>query len=228
MSKAEELLYSMIDPTEEVTEDYIVIGSDRHITVPDNLKRLAVQHDHNIETVTFKCPRYWDEHDMSKMTVYINYRRTDAVVGSYRADNVRIDSSDETIMCFDWVVSRYVTQVAGAIVFNVCVKEIAEDSEEITHWNSEICNDCHISEGLEFDEVIPETAYYDIVDYYMNDLIENGFKQEVIDSVSSELTDVVKVTPQTLTAEQKEQARENIGAVGQTVQIQMNIWGVDD
>ena len=39
-------------------EPHIVIGEDRFITVPSELKRIAVQYDHNIETVTFDCPRY--------------------------------------------------------------------------------------------------------------------------------------------------------------------------
>ena len=70
MSLAESLLNSIDETT---TEGHIVIGNDRYITVPDELKRLAVQYDHNIETVTFDCPRYWDGLDMSAMAVYINY-----------------------------------------------------------------------------------------------------------------------------------------------------------
>lgn len=43
-----------------VDEAHIVINSDRSVSVPDELKNIAVQYDHNIETVTFDCPRYWD------------------------------------------------------------------------------------------------------------------------------------------------------------------------
>ena len=56
-----------------MSEEHIIIGRDRYITVPEGLKRIAVQYDHNVETVTFDCPRYWDEHDLSTMNIYINY-----------------------------------------------------------------------------------------------------------------------------------------------------------
>ena len=59
------------------TEPHFVINDNRVISVPSELRTIAVQYDHNIETVTFDCPRYWDGHDMSKMVVYINYERAD-------------------------------------------------------------------------------------------------------------------------------------------------------
>lgn len=77
MSKAEELLNTLSEDNvmaltaESSTEPHIVIGSDRHIAVPSQLKRIAVQFDHNFETVTFDCPRYWDGHDLSAMDIYI-------------------------------------------------------------------------------------------------------------------------------------------------------------
>ena len=56
---AEELLDSLSEEeisaytADSATEEHIVVGADRFITVPDSLKRIAVQFDHNIETVTF-------------------------------------------------------------------------------------------------------------------------------------------------------------------------------
>ena len=58
---------SFVGLSNEFEEPHIVIGYDRVVTVPDQLKRLAVQYDHDIETVTFDCPRYWGKHDMSQM-----------------------------------------------------------------------------------------------------------------------------------------------------------------
>ena len=103
-SQAEELLNSIVDddaqlggailgrmilgedPFDELDE-HIIIGADRSITVPLKLKRIAVQHDHDIETVTFDCPRYWDGRDLSTMKFYINYIRADKKIGSYPIDN---------------------------------------------------------------------------------------------------------------------------------------------
>ena len=93
MSQADELLKSVANTrtVNPETEPHIIIGEDRFITVPDELKRIAVQGDHDVETVTFDCPRYWDDHDLSKMQLYINYMRPDGTPGSHLAENVRVD-----------------------------------------------------------------------------------------------------------------------------------------
>lgn len=151
MSQAEELL-NTLEETYPGTEGHIVIGSDRYIVVPEELKRIAVQHDHAIETVTFDCPRYWDDHDMSSMTIYINYMTAGGMIGTFRAENVSVDETDSAIMHFDWTITRNVTLIPGKIVFLVCVKKTDTDGIEKNHWNSELCKDCYVSEGLECDE----------------------------------------------------------------------------
>lgn len=156
MSQAEELLNSVETYTaDETTEPHIVVGEDRFIVVPDELKRIAVQHDHNIETVTFDCPRYWDEHDMSQMTIYIVYERVDGFTGSYIATNVTVDETDDTIMHFDWCVSRNATLVKGELEFQICVKNNVE-GVEVNHWNSEINREMYVSEGLECTVLTPD------------------------------------------------------------------------
>ena len=132
------------------TEPHIVIVEDRFITVPDELKRIAVQYDHNIETVTFDCPRYWDGRDMSTMHIYINYKRADGEPGLYPVDNVTIDEYDDTIMHFDWTISGHITAIKGSIIFLICVKK----SETEIHWNSELCKDLYVSEGLECEQEV--------------------------------------------------------------------------
>lgn len=156
MSNAEILLNSLDNDygiattsADASTEPHIIIGSDRFITVPDELKRLAVQYDHDVETVTFDCPRYWDEHDMSEWAVYINFRRSDNKVGQYCTTNITIDADNSTIMHFDWTISKNVTRAKGMLTFNVCIQAIDEEGDELHHWNSELCSDCYISEGFE-------------------------------------------------------------------------------
>lgn len=168
MSKAEELLNELtsgesdIAITEPVGEPHIVIGSDRFITVPPELKRIAVQFDHNVETVIFDCPRYWDEHDMSQMIIYINYMRKDGYCDSYVAQNITVDETDSNIMHFTWTITRNATTVKGDLSFLVCVKKTNDSGEEVNHWNSELCQDMRVSEGLECIESII-TPYPDLI-----------------------------------------------------------------
>lgn len=157
MSQGEELLDSLVeegstpDTVESTAEPHIVINSDRTIAVPAALKRIAVQYDHNIETVTFDCPRYWDEHDMSTMKAQINYMRSDGVLDSYIVKELKVDENDDTLMHFDWTISRNVTEVKGNLAILVCIKKSDTDGNETNHWNSELCKELYVSEGMEVD-----------------------------------------------------------------------------
>lgn len=172
MSQAEALLNSL--ETTSVTyagrtaEEHIVIGDDRIIRVPDALKRLGVEHDHDIETVTFDCPRYWDEHDMSQMKIYINYLCPDGNKGQYAAKNLKVGYDQ---MSFDWTISNNVTMVKGPISFLVCIKRTNAEGNEENHWNSELNQECYISEGLECDE-IALVAYPDIITHLLTRMEE--------------------------------------------------------
>ena len=144
------------------TEPHFAINDNRIISVPSELRTIAVQYDHNIETVTFDCPRYWDGHDMSKMIVYINYERADGETGAYLAENVRVDDEDDSIMHFEWTISRNVTSASGSVTFLVCIKSVNKSGNEQEHWNSERCSDISVAPGLETGEPIEE-EYPDIL-----------------------------------------------------------------
>lgn len=160
MSLADDLLNSSSGMNTRLAdmdlEPHIVIGEDRFVIVPDELKRIGVQYDHKVETVKFDCPRHWDGHDMSKMKIYINYTRADGLLGMYLAENVSVDEQNPNIMHFDWTLTRNVTGINGPIVFMVCVKKTNRDGNEEVHWNSERNTEMYISEGLEGEEVIQD------------------------------------------------------------------------
>lgn len=169
MSQADELLNDLVsdsdisvqlaDPT---IEPHIVIGDDRFISVPKELQRIAVQYDHDVETVTFDCPRYWDGLDMSQLSIYINYMRKDREVACYKATDITVDDVDANIMHFNWTISRNVSEVKGELKFLVCIKKGDEDGNEVNHWNSELNTEMYISEGLEVEPSIFD-PYPDII-----------------------------------------------------------------
>ena len=159
MSNATELLANL-NPDQIATygannapEGHIIIDEDRFIKVPEALKRIAVQYDHNIETVTFDCPRYWDEHDLSKMVGYINYMRADGEMGSC-ITTATVDEDDENLIHFDWTISGHVSAIKGKLDFLVCFKDVDDEGTELHHWNSELCEDLYVSAGLETNETI--------------------------------------------------------------------------
>lgn len=182
MATADELLNNL-SMTNSEDEGYIVIGPDRHITVPNSLKKIAVEHDHNIETVTFKCPRYWDEHDLSKLILYINYRLPNGEIGSYIAKSIKVVDDDN--FTFTWTIRREVTKYKGNISFLVCAKSTeleGDEALEILHWNTELCTDVYISEGLEAEAPLEE-EYPDIVTQLLERMTEVENVAEAISSI---------------------------------------------
>lgn len=151
MSQADALLESLT--SEFDNSENIVIGDDRFIVVPESLKRIAVQYDHNVETVTFDCPRYAGGYDMSKLQIYVNYIRSDGTRGSHLCTNVVVDTNDLEIIHFDWTVSGHVTYADGHISFMVCVKKIDDEGDEVIHWNSEVNTDMYVSPGIKHIDV---------------------------------------------------------------------------
>lgn len=167
MATAAELFASL-----NAEEPHIIINSDRSVTIPEELKNIAVQYDHNIETVTFDCPRYWDGNDLSEMIVNINFVRPDKYENTYVCKNVTVDSDDPNIMHFDWTISRNVTEVSGTLTFIVCVRKSYVDGETSQVWHSQKCDACTILPGLKCDQVvIPSDPEYNgvQVDYNQND-----------------------------------------------------------
>ncbi len=131
------------------SEGHIVVNEDRTISVPEELRCIAVEYDHNIETVTFDCPRFWDGHDFSEMNVYINYRCADGKVGQCFCDSVTIDESDDKIIHFDWTISRNLTCAKGKIAFLVCIKSLDDSGGLSKHWSSRLNQEMEVMEGIE-------------------------------------------------------------------------------
>ena len=160
--------------------EHIIVGSDRYITVPESLQKIGVQFDHNAETVTFDCPRYWDEHDLSKMKIYINYMRPNDSFGAYLCSDAEIDSMDNTIIHFNWVISGHVTEFAGPLSFLVCICDVDQNGDSTTHWNSELNTQMYISSGMKCRDAILG-RYPDIITQLLNrmDSVEAVFAPTV-------------------------------------------------
>ena len=148
---------------------FIVIKQDRSITVPESLRKLGVKRDHNVNTLTFNCLRFWNGHDLTDLTIYINYQRSDGEKGSYIAENVRVDEEDANIIYFDWTIKGHVTKIAGNVTVSVCAKETDEEGIEIIHWNTESNKTTYVSDGLECNGEISE-QYPDVINQIQDNI----------------------------------------------------------
>ena len=170
MSQVTDLLNTMAE--DEITaynaapenEPHIVIGKDRIMKVPEELQRIAIEGDHNVETVTFDCPRYWDDHDLTKMAIYIRYACPDGKSGGYQAQNVRVDDITTDIIHFEWTITENVTGKAGTLTFMVAAKKSDEESgESLNRWHSEPNTEMYISKGIPDEDVDYATGNPDLL-----------------------------------------------------------------
>ena len=133
----------------ESNPSYILINSDRTLTVPDNLKKIGIQYDHKVESVVFKCPRYHDGVDLSTMsTIYINWMKSNNKGGKSicTLDTV---NPDDTYLTFTWEITQDVTSERGLLSIMVCMSKTNEfGTETLLHWNSEINKELYVGDGL--------------------------------------------------------------------------------
>lgn len=219
MSQANDLLMTLTAGAGSgaAKEGHIIIGADRFITVPDSLRKIGVQYDHNVETLTFDCPRYWDEHDMSTMNIYVDYVRADGECGKHLCENVTVDGD---IMHFDWKISGHVTAEHGNIAFLVCIKKADAEGNEQNHWNSEVNTDLIISQGMETFESI-SVKYPDIIGDLLNRMgnVEGeneAWKEETYDALNDHLEANEKTAKSYMEAASKSATAANTSATNAT------------
>ncbi len=168
MTEAEKLLATLdvndpkLLPIPSKDDGYIVIGEDRIITVPDALKRIAVQYDIDVEAVMFECPRYFNGIDLTKLDLYVNYMRADGALSSYHVEDVTVNPDNDKQIHFTWLIGGYLTEVAGNLQFIVSGSKTDESGNVVNKWNTEINSDLHISKSIGSAEYVV-SLYPDIV-----------------------------------------------------------------
>ena len=169
--------------------EHITINSDRSVTVPVELRKIGVQYDHNVNTIEFVGPRYSGNVDLLTMTIYINYILSDKTPGKYKAENVIIDDQDNSLIRFNWTITRNVTKASGILSCLVCAKKTDEEGNEINHWNTDIFRLLSVSEGMENDSVIQE-QYPDVITSLIQNVEEHDAKLLEFSGLDTRVTDI--------------------------------------
>lgn len=137
--------------------EHIIINKDRSVVVPNSEKKIGIQFDHNVNKITFDCPRYADDNeaiDMSRMQVFLNYMLSDKTTGCTILENVVVDETDPTIIHFDWTVTRNHTLVNGVLSTLICIKQTDTEGNELYHWNTNLFQQFTVGDGMECSEMI--------------------------------------------------------------------------
>lgn len=137
--------------------EHIVINKDRSVVVPISEKKIGIQYDHNVNKITFDCPRYADDNeaiDMSRMHVFLNYMLPDKTTGCTILENVVVDETDPAIIHFDWVVTRNHTRVKGVMSTLICIKQTDTEGTELYHWNTDLFQQFIVGDGMECGKIV--------------------------------------------------------------------------
>lgn len=108
--------------------------NSRTIEVP---QLLSVRYDHNAEVVYFKCPRYFDNMDLTTTVCIIEYINANGVPGiywvpyydiskyeSYTENSFKIETP---AILIPWLVDGLVTEASGEVTFAVRFYKLAND-----------------------------------------------------------------------------------------------------
>lgn len=189
-----------------------VYDSDMHFSIDpttrvirnESEKNSLVQYDHDSERFTFELPRYIEDHDMSLCNCVEVHYLNGASQGVYAVDDLQISPADNSIVICSWLISANATQFAGALNFLLRFACVTDGVIEYA-WHTEIYKGIKVSDGMNNGEAIIE-EYPDILAQWEKriEALENG--------TGGTAEGAVLYTEQTLTDEEKAQARANIGA----------------
>ena len=197
-----------------------VYDTDTHFTINPITRALrneassktrVIQFDHNSERFTFEIPKMVEDHDMSLCNmVQVHYINIDSQTkeqkaGVYDVDDLQISPENSDVVILSWLISQNATQLVGSLNFLIRFACIADDGTVDYAWHTAVYGDISVSSGIYNGDVIVE-EYADI-------LAQWEARIEALEQGGGSVGDAVLYTEQTLTPEQKRQARENIGAV---------------
>lgn len=149
--------------------EFLIDPSTRNIVKLYDGKAYLMQYDHQSESITFKVPRYIENHDMKECdVVQVHYENVSTGTNSslrqsYRGAEVITDIKlegdgdtphDDDYIIFSWLVPSSATSYAGTLKFQL--KFICHDADIpsiVTYrWHTNINSDISITPGLAYEE----------------------------------------------------------------------------
>lgn len=186
---------------------YLIDGISRVVTNLHEVKNTIMQYDHNSERLTFELPRVIEGHDLTNCNavrvhfININTETRETHKGIYVVDDLQPKEDDKDTVIFSWLISSEATQYVGPLDFNVRFLCIAEDDKVEYSWNTAVCSNINVSNGINADETF-ELEYADIIAKWQEEAIAQ-VSVGVIDDVQEELGKFGAEWDETLDVERK-------------------------
>lgn len=175
------------------SDPYFVIDVDtRTITDQSETGTSLMQYDHNSERITFEIPRTIEEHDMfvcDRVEIHYINIGTDGTRSEdvYEVDDLTVDSEDNELLLFTWLVSQNATMHAGSLSF--IVRFICTTDGKFDYvWNTAIYNSIPVGNGMNNADAVV-SQYSDILGAWYNELLGYGGKvaKEIAPTLEAEI-----------------------------------------
>ena len=154
----------------------------RIVTIPDGIKPVLVQHDHNSEHITFECGRFVEGHDLLLSDkVEVHYTNSTATSrnssrGVYPVVDLKKHDADDSKVMFTWILSEHATRFVGPLKFSITFTCL--DVADITYrWSTNVNSDLSVSECVDNGEAV-EGTYADVLEMWKQDLFGIGDTEE--------------------------------------------------
>ena len=213
MTLEEALAAATVDDGSETV--YCTVDDDtRLVTIPEKYKKLGVESDEKAKRIWFRFPKLVGNNgvDLSAIGVRVNFRNANGDGDIYIVEDL---TTDGDYVIFSWELTRKVTAYKGHVSFVVCAVKSAKDGTTKNEWNTTLNKECEVLEGLEVSEQITQENP-DIIEYILANLGGNVSAEQIAQAVEAYMEGhpsyAVEYQPQTLSDDQKQQARTNIGA----------------
>lgn len=145
----------LLPSTEKIYE--IDLGS-RTIEAP---QFLSVSTDHKAETIYFKCPRYFDNIDLTNLVCVVEYINANGdgriyAVPYYDVDTLSLVDEEEEIyepmILFPWCIDGEVTKKSGVITYAVRFYQLNETGTSLRYNLSTLTATSEVLKGIDFDK----------------------------------------------------------------------------
>ena len=149
---------------------YSIDLNSRTIEAP---KYVSVEKDHMAEAIYFKCPRYYDNFDLTNTVCVIQYINAEGTPYMYAVPFYDVDTLstldpeegiDEPYMLFPWVIEEGATRVAGPIKFSIRFYKLDDSGTRILYNLNLLPAETTVLEGLDAD--IEYDTYEDVLAKY--------------------------------------------------------------
>lgn len=119
----------------------------RQVKVPFSQKAIGVVGDHLSEQLTFRCPQFIDEHDISGCArKYVSWVNVDGEVGD---DALHVQKIEGGMVYLTWTIRNALTTAKGLVKFSIFFEDVAEDGVTVLYrWGTLVNQNCEILDAI--------------------------------------------------------------------------------